>query len=172
MRSTAVNKLVKPSLVIRLASPADYNSAFPDQGAAGKRKARTRPRGDGRGGVVSEVGLAAASLLPPLPLYRRILRVHRALPVEMKSLGDQYVKDEFRRHRTVDNPLQIVGFLTQWKIYLDGLENQTGTAFKGRQLDMQHFEKVCGLTLCSEKPLLTSSYRSFPMISCISFTSF
>lgn len=54
---------------------------------------------------------AGAVLLPPIPcvytqhayssklnhhhlrrLYRRILRVHRYLPVEMRSLGDDYVK--------------------------------------------------------------------------------
>ena len=52
---------------------------------------------------------AGAALLPPIPcviqratricpdldflrLYRRILRAHRHLPVEMRSLGDDYVK--------------------------------------------------------------------------------
>lgn len=52
---------------------------------------------------------ASAALLPPIPcvmqraarvlsdidflrLYRRILRAHRHLPVEMRSLGDGYVK--------------------------------------------------------------------------------
>lgn len=90
----------------------------------------------------SEVGLAAAALLPPLPLYRRILRSHRSLPIEMKSLGDTYVRDEFRKHREVENPLQIVGFLTQWKVYLDGLENQMGLDYRGKQLDVQQFEKV------------------------------
>lgn len=34
----------------------------------------------------------AAQLLPPLQLYRRLLRAHRTLPVEMRSLGDDYVK--------------------------------------------------------------------------------
>ncbi|UZJ56416.1 hypothetical protein CBS101457_005736 [Exobasidium rhododendri] len=90
----------------------------------------------------SEVGLAAAALLPPLPLYRRILRSHNSLPLEMKSLGDAYVKDEFRKHREVENPLQIVGFLTQWKVYLDGLEKQMGLAYRGQQLDVQQFEKL------------------------------
>lgn len=90
----------------------------------------------------SEVGLAAASLLPPLPLYTRILRSHRSLPIEMRSLGDAYVKDEFRKHRDVENPLQIVGFLTQWKLYLEGLETQIGLQHRGKPLDVQQFEKV------------------------------
>lgn len=61
----------------------------------------------------------------------------------MKSLGDAYVKDEFRRHKELDNPLQIVGFLTQWKVYLDNLESQTGI-YRGKKLDVQQFEKVRG----------------------------
>lgn len=91
----------------------------------------------------SEVGLAAAALLAPLPLYRRILRSHRSLPIEMKSLGDTYVKDEFKKHRDVENPLQIVGFLTQWKIYLDGIEENMKSGYKGKPLDVAKFEKVC-----------------------------
>jgi hypothetical protein len=51
----------------------------------------------------------ALALLPPLQLYRRILRVHRKkLDPEMRVLGDGYVKSEFRAHRNVENPLHIV----------------------------------------------------------------
>ena len=50
-----------------------------------------------------------SALLPPVPLYRRILRAHRKhLPREMRVLGDQYVKAEFRAHRDVDNPVHLV----------------------------------------------------------------
>jgi hypothetical protein len=53
----------------------------------------------------------ALALLPPLQLYRRILRVHRRkLDPEMRILGDSYVKSEFRAHRNVENPLHIVRF--------------------------------------------------------------
>ena len=35
----------------------------------------------------------AKELLPPLPLYRRLLRVHRkVLPAELRVMGDDYVK--------------------------------------------------------------------------------
>jgi hypothetical protein len=51
----------------------------------------------------------ALALLPPIPLYRRILRVHRKkLAPELRVLGDAYVKSEFRAHRNVDNPIHIV----------------------------------------------------------------
>lgn len=51
----------------------------------------------------------AMALLPPLQLYRRLLRVHRKkLDPEMCILGDLYVKAEFRAHREVENPVHIV----------------------------------------------------------------
>jgi hypothetical protein len=49
------------------------------------------------------------ALLPPIPLYRRLLRAHRhKLPKEMRVLGDLYVKSEFRAHKGVENPVHIV----------------------------------------------------------------
>ncbi|CAH7665774.1 hypothetical protein PPACK8108_LOCUS63 [Phakopsora pachyrhizi] len=70
-------------------------------------------------------------VLPPLILYRRILRVHRnALPQEMRSLGDVYLKDEFRRCKSMENPIHIIGFLSQWKNYLDTIEQQTKESSK------------------------------------------
>lgn len=51
------------------------------------------------------------ALLPPLPLYRRLLRAHRKfLPAEMRVLGDEYIKAEFRAHQNIDNPVHIVGY--------------------------------------------------------------
>ncbi|KAF9365723.1 acetate non-utilizing protein 9 [Mortierella sp. NVP85] len=59
------------------------------------------------------------ALTPPLQLYRQILRAHKKhLPPQFRILGDGYVKAEFRRHKDVDNPLYIVGFLQQWQDYL------------------------------------------------------
>jgi hypothetical protein len=53
---------------------------------------------------------APSALLPPIPLYRTILRTHRKrLNVEQRVLGDMYVKAEFKAHRDIDNPVQIVG---------------------------------------------------------------
>jgi len=82
---------------------------------------------------------ASATLLPPKPLYRRLLRAHRLLPTEMRTLGDDYVKAEFRRHRSTDNPVHIIGFLSQWKMYLEELP---ATNFRGKKLDSTVFEKL------------------------------
>ncbi|TKW54198.1 Succinate dehydrogenase assembly factor 3, mitochondrial [Colletotrichum tanaceti] len=52
---------------------------------------------------------APMALLPPIPLYRRLLRAHRKhLPSEMRVLGDEYIKAEFRAHRNVDNPAHLI----------------------------------------------------------------
>lgn len=86
---------------------------------------------------------ASATLLPPIPLYRRLLRAHRYLPVEMRSLGDDYVKSEFRRHKEVDNPAYLIGFLSQWKSYLDQIPaGPEAQQFKGRKMDPTVFEKL------------------------------
>ncbi|TDL17955.1 ACN9-domain-containing protein [Rickenella mellea] len=87
---------------------------------------------------------AGASLLPPIPLYRQLLRVHRHLPAEMRSLGDDYVKSEFRRHRETTNPVHIIGFLSQWKQYLDELPKDPNDAqqWNGRKMDPTVFEKM------------------------------
>ncbi|KAF7252275.1 Succinate dehydrogenase assembly factor 3, mitochondrial [Varanus komodoensis] len=47
-------------------------------------------------------------------LYRKILQLHRALPLELKALGDQYMKDEFRRHKSV-GPEEAQRFLQEWE---------------------------------------------------------
>ena len=50
---------------------------------------------------------------------------------------------EFRRHKDATNPVYIMGFLTQWKIYLDQLPpGPDGHAYRGKKLDSTVFEKV------------------------------
>ncbi|XP_078534543.1 succinate dehydrogenase assembly factor 3, mitochondrial [Lissotriton helveticus] len=56
-------------------------------------------------------------------LYKRILMLHRALPLDLKALGDQYVKDEFRRHKTV-NPTEARRFMKEWESYASLLAQQ------------------------------------------------
>ncbi|OJI98629.1 hypothetical protein ASPVEDRAFT_38130, partial [Aspergillus versicolor CBS 583.65] len=82
----------------------------------------------------------ALALLPPIPLYRRILRVHRKkLDPEMRILGDSYLKSEFRAHRRTENPLHIIGFLTEWQLYAQKLE---GDSWIGEKLDKGKLDKM------------------------------
>lgn len=61
------------------------------------------------GAATTNLRRTPMALLPPIPLYRRILRSHRKkLPVEERTLGDLYVKSEFKLHKNIDNPVQIV----------------------------------------------------------------
>lgn len=81
-----------------------------------------------------------APLLPPLQLYRAILRAHvQKLPVELRPLGDQYVKAEFKAHQSIDNPLHIVGFLTQWQDYLREID---GGSWLDGKMSQQDLEKM------------------------------
>lgn len=67
----------------------------------------------------------AQVLLAPIKLYREILRSHRMLPPAMRAMGDDYVKAEFKRHKDIDNPAHIVGFVSQWQSYLEMIQAQT-----------------------------------------------
>ncbi|MEQ2267931.1 hypothetical protein XENORESO_012557, partial [Xenotaenia resolanae] len=47
-------------------------------------------------------------------LYKRILVLHRFLPIHLRALGDQYVKEEFRRHKSAA-PEEVKSFLSEWE---------------------------------------------------------
>ena len=82
----------------------------------------------------------ALALLPPIPLYRRLLRIHRnKLGPEERIFGDAYLKAEFRRHREIDNPLHIVGFLTEWQQYGQQLDRED---WKGSKIDQAVLDKL------------------------------
>jgi len=48
-------------------------------------------------------------------LYKTILRLHRGLPAEIRPLGDNYVRDEFRRHKRCVESEAII-FLHEWTV--------------------------------------------------------
>jgi hypothetical protein len=50
---------------------------------------------------------------------------------------------EFRRHKDVTDPGYIIGFLSQWKVYLDQIPvGPDADRFRGKKLDPTVFEKV------------------------------
>lgn len=80
------------------------------------------------------------AVLPPIPLYRRLLRTHRKkLSTEERVMGDLYIKAEWRRHQQIDNPLHIIAFLSQWQQYGEMLE---GDSWKGDKLDKELIDKM------------------------------
>lgn len=48
-------------------------------------------------------------------LYKTCLKLHRGLPLQMKAIGDSYVKDEFRRHKGA-NEVQTIAFMEAWSV--------------------------------------------------------
>ncbi|KAL5010422.1 hypothetical protein ScPMuIL_012727 [Solemya velum] len=58
----------------------------------------------------------SSNILQVRALYKGILRLHRGLPRDLKAIGDQYVKEEFRLHKDVSSEEGAV-FLEEWKKY-------------------------------------------------------
>jgi len=54
-------------------------------------------------------------------------------------MGDAYIKSEFRAHRNVENPVHIIGFLTEWQMYAQKLE---GDSWLGERMDPAKIEKM------------------------------
>ncbi|XP_023937975.2 succinate dehydrogenase assembly factor 3, mitochondrial [Bicyclus anynana] len=57
-------------------------------------------------------------------LYKLIFRIHRALPGELRILGDNYARDEFKRHKNC-NPAEARIFLMEWTNYAVNMAKQT-----------------------------------------------
>ncbi|TFY61730.1 hypothetical protein EVG20_g6948 [Dentipellis fragilis] len=77
---------------------------------------------------------ASATLIPPIPLYRRLLRAHRYIPREMRSLGDDYVKAG----------AHICKYVDDWTPDLSAFipKGPEAARFEGRKLDPMVFEKM------------------------------
>lgn len=48
-------------------------------------------------------------------LYKTILQLHQSLPEALKLLGNSYVRDEFKRHKTC-NPAESAQFMMEWTV--------------------------------------------------------
>ncbi|KAI9206238.1 protein ACN9-like protein, mitochondrial [Polychytrium aggregatum] len=74
--------------------------------------------------------------LPPiLDLYRSIRRLHRRLPRALSLVGNNYIRDEFRRHRKAD-PAFVQGFSQSWTEYHEMLKMQLDAqAHDSRRVD-------------------------------------
>ena len=48
-------------------------------------------------------------------LYKSCLKLHRGLPIHLKAIGDTYVRDEFKRHKTADQQ-QVKTFMEAWAV--------------------------------------------------------
>ncbi|CCG85170.1 putative ACN9 family domain containing protein [Taphrina deformans PYCC 5710] len=79
-------------------------------------------------------------LLHPLQLYRLILRTHRTtLPPHLRTIGDAYVKSEFKLHKSTENPIHIIGFLSEWQNYAQMLG---GREWMGKEIDKDVIDRM------------------------------
>ncbi|CCI45107.1 unnamed protein product [Albugo candida] len=59
-----------------------------------------------------------------LRLYKSILSLHqRQLDPQLRVIGDQYVREEFKRHKNASMEY-VSPFLTEWKQYEDTLRSK------------------------------------------------
>ncbi|KAG8231120.1 hypothetical protein J437_LFUL010446 [Ladona fulva] len=58
-------------------------------------------------------------------LYKIIMKLHRGLPQDMKTLGDMYAREEFKRHKKC-NPAEANIFMNEWVVYAMTLSKQLG----------------------------------------------
>ena len=61
--------------------------------------------------------LAAAHAARVRALYKSICRLHRALPAELRVVGDGYVRDEFKRHKNAGADETRI-FMQEWAVRL------------------------------------------------------
>ncbi|VVC86133.1 succinate dehydrogenase assembly factor 3, mitochondrial [Leptidea sinapis] len=68
-------------------------------------------------------------------LYKLIFRVHRALPAELRVLGDNYARAEFKRHKQC-NADEARIFLNEWTDYAIKLAKQSKPMHQIKKGDM------------------------------------
>lgn len=74
--------------------------------------------------------MASARLQPGdiIALYRAVLRCHaQRLPPPLRSMGDSYARDEFRRHHKANPPAtakQWEQFALEWAKYVEMMEGR------------------------------------------------
>ena len=50
-----------------------------------------------------------------LRLYRRVLKLNKLLPLELRAIGTEYAKDEFRRHKSANSEKASI-FIEEWQV--------------------------------------------------------
>lgn len=105
--------------------------------------------------------MSCLSTCPPSWVALRSLRSPHSRPLTLQPPRlDRRSQAEFRRTRTAENPLHLVGFFTEWQKYLTLHEQQLAAAAKGDAAQAAAEEATrLGLSL-SEETLEKVSTRS------------
>ncbi|XP_034839615.1 succinate dehydrogenase assembly factor 3, mitochondrial [Maniola hyperantus] len=86
-------------------------------------------------------------------LYKLIFRVHRALPGELRLLGDNYAREEFKRHKNC-NPVEAKIFLTEWTDYAINLAKQTKPLHQAKKKSVGKYLEPKMLDYMSDEQLV------------------
>lgn len=95
-------------------------------------------------------------------LYKTILKLHRGLPAELKQLGDEYARSEFKRHKDCSVQEATI-FMSTWADYAINLSQQLGMRGKppvkkiGQPIDDQLLENMTEEQLAQMYELLKAS---------------
>lgn len=70
-----------------------------------------------------------------ISLYRSILKAHGSkLPADLRQLGNAYVRNEFKLHKTVTHEQRLADFYQSWDEYLQMMAKQTPRGKVGREM--------------------------------------
>lgn len=86
-------------------------------------------------------------------LYKRILKLHQFLPPDLKAIGDQYCKQEFKQHKNAPADF-VLPFIEQWTEYATTLEAQIGESLSRDK----EFNPEVGVNISEQK--LDSDFNS------------
>ena len=76
-------------------------------------------------------------------LYRMLLRAHQKhLPNDMKALGDEYVKSEFKLHKNVKKHDTLDMFYTEWLFYLNSIESAARARATGTVVTLEDRSQI------------------------------
>lgn len=101
-------------------------------------------------------------------LYKLIFRMHRALPPELRIMGDNYARDEFKRHKKC-NPDEAKVFLNEWTVRINiffkniRLSNNNNTI----TILCRIFQEVMLIVNCLDSAAVTYATSEFEILGSI-----
>lgn len=66
---------------------------------------------------VKKIKIVMFSRREILSLYKKLLQLHNKLPKEFKEVGVIYIREEFKSHKKIEDPIVIKKFMNEWKVY-------------------------------------------------------
>lgn len=103
-------------------------------------------------------------------LYKLIFRLHRGLPVELRVLGDNYARDEFKRHKKCE-PHEAHIFMKEWAVSQDLLTYSSDTYQNEPTLVSRYLRRsvTCPITILKRVQWINKLWKADAGFSCNSW---